>query len=120
MGSLGLEMIKCNYKKDNLYDITNREPKTAVKIYNQTIMWPKYSYPESDIESDVTLYITKEIANKLPDKLYVIITYDDSRWIFGKEEDVFDNKKEPLLITSGPGYDDVAIPHVLYEYELKK
>lgn len=120
MENLDLEMKRYGYNKENLYKISKREPKTVVKIFNQTLMWPKYSYPESDIENNVTLYITKDIANKLPEKLFVKITYDDARWIFGKESDVFDDKKEPLLITTGPGYDDVAIPHALYEYELKK
>jgi hypothetical protein len=116
------EMKNFGYTKENLYTKENRVAQKVKKIYRMTYSSPKYSWSEHPLsEDDQIMYVTKQFASKMPNEIYVMIAYDDSRvvlaseWIEGRRIEDFD----VLIETAGPGYDDTTVPHIIFESELE-
>jgi hypothetical protein len=116
------ELAKFGYTKENLYTKENRVAQKVKKIYRQTLLHPKYSWNDGTLEEDEQIvYVTKLFATQMPDEIYIMIAYDDSRvvltkdWIKGQRIEEFN----VLIETAGPGYDDVTVPHIIFESELK-
>lgn len=119
MNTLVKEMNEFGYTTENLYTMENRIQKQAAKVFNQTLYQPKYSYPENEIEHGVVVFVTKEVANMLPEGFVLKRTYDDARYVYACEQDAFDDTKQPLFKTMGSGYDERTIPHIIFQDELK-